>query len=45
MAILKSISRKQGREGDRSSEGSWSANLRANEQKLHIKAEPLGESA
>jgi hypothetical protein len=37
---LKSASRRQGRKGDRASEGSPSANLRADEQKLHIKAGP-----
>jgi hypothetical protein len=42
---LKSTSRRQGRKGDRPSERSPSANLRADEQKLHIKAEPQGESA
>jgi hypothetical protein len=42
---LKSTSRRQGRKGDRASERSPSANLRADEQKLHIKAEPQGESA
>ena len=41
----KSTSRRQGRKGDRPSERSPSANLRADEQKLHIKAEPQGESA
>jgi hypothetical protein len=41
----KSTSRRQGRKGDRASEKSPSANLRADEQKLHIKAEPQGESA
>jgi hypothetical protein len=42
---LKSTSRRQGRKGDRASERSPSENLRADEQKLHIKAEPQGESA
>ena len=41
----KSTSRRQGRKGDRPSERSLSANLRADGQKLHIKAEPQGESA
>ncbi|MEJ2613051.1 MAG: hypothetical protein P8179_24100, partial [Candidatus Thiodiazotropha sp.] len=41
----KSTSRWQGRKGDRASERSPSANLRADEQKRHIKAEPQGESA
>ncbi len=44
MATLKSTSRWQGRKGDRASEGSLSANLRANVQKLY-QAEPQGESA
>jgi hypothetical protein len=42
---LKSTSRRQGRKGDQPPERSPSANLRADEQKLHIKAEPQGESA
>jgi hypothetical protein len=42
---LKSTSRGQGRKGDQLSERSLSANLRADVQKLHIKAEPQGESA
>jgi hypothetical protein len=42
---LKSTSRRQGRKGDQASERSLSANLRTDEQKLHIKAEPQGESA
>ena len=45
LTSLKSTSRRQGRKGDRPSERSLSANLRADEQKLHIKAEPQGESA
>lgn len=44
MITLKSTSRGQGREGDRTSEGSLSANLRAYGQKLY-QAEPQGESA
>ncbi len=44
MTTLKSTSRRQGRKGDRPSEGSLSANLRAYEQKLN-QAEPQGESA
>ena len=44
MTTLKSTSRRQGRKGDRPSEGSLRANLRANEQKLY-QAEPQGESA
>jgi hypothetical protein len=42
---LKSTSRRQGLKGDRLSERSPCANLRADEQKLPIKAEPQGESA
>jgi hypothetical protein len=42
---LKSTSRQQGRKGDQPCERSPSANLRADEQKLHNKAEPQGESA
>ncbi len=45
VTALKSTSRRQGRKGDRPSERSLSAKLRADEQKLHIKAEPQGESA
>ena len=45
MITLKSTSRWQGWEGDRLSERSLSANLRANEQEQHSKAEPQGESA
>ena len=41
---LKSTSRRQGQKGDRPSERSLSANLRANVQKLY-QAEPQGESA
>jgi hypothetical protein len=41
----KSTSRRQGRKGDRASERSPSAYLRADEQNLHIKAESQGESA
>jgi hypothetical protein len=44
MTTLKSTSRGQGRKGDRPSEGSLSANLRAYAQKLY-QAEPQGESA
>jgi len=44
VTTLKSTSRGQGRKGDQSSEGSLSANLRANVQKLY-QAEPQGESA
>ncbi len=44
MKALKSTSRWQGRAGDRASEGSRSANLRAYEQELY-QAEPQGESA
>jgi len=44
MTTSKSTSRWQGREGDRTSERSLSANLRANGQKLY-QAEPQGESA
>ena len=44
MTTSKSTSRWQGREGDRTSERSLSANLRANVQKLY-QAEPQGESA
>jgi hypothetical protein len=45
LTALKSTSRRQGRKGDRPSERSPSAKLRADEQKLYIKAEPQGESA
>ena len=45
LIALKSTSRRQGRKGDRPSERSPSAKLRADEQKLYIKAEPQGESA
>jgi hypothetical protein len=45
MITLKSTSRWQGWTGDRSLERSLSANLRANGQKQHSKAEPQGESA
>ena len=44
MIALKSTSRGQGRQGDRASEGSLRANLRAYAQKLY-QAEPQGESA
>ncbi len=44
MKALKSTSRRQGREGDRASEGNLSANLRAYAQELY-QAEPQGESA
>ncbi len=44
MTTSKSTSRRQGWKGDRPSEGSLSANLRANVQKLY-QAEPQGESA
>ncbi len=44
MKALKCTSRRQGRKGDRASEGSLSANLRAYAQKLY-QAEPQGESA
>ncbi len=44
MNALKSTSRWQGRKGDRASERSLSANLRAYVQKLY-QAEPQGESA
>jgi hypothetical protein len=44
MKALKSTSRWQGRAGDRTSEGSLSANLRAYAQELY-QAEPQGESA
>ena len=44
MTTLKSTSRGQGWKGDRPSEGSLSANLRAYAQKLY-QAEPQGESA
>ena len=44
MTTSKSTSRWQGRKGDRPSERSLSANLRADVQKLH-QAEPQGESA
>ena len=44
MSTLKSTSRWQGQTGDRMSEGSLSANLRAYVQKQH-QAEPQGESA
>ena len=44
MITLKSTSRWQGCQGDRASEGSLSANLRAYGQKLY-QAEPQGESA
>ena len=44
MTTLKSTSRGQGRKGDRPSDGSLSANLRAYAQKLY-QAEPQGESA
>ena len=44
MTTSKSTSRWQGRKGDRPSERSLSANLRANVQKLY-QAEPQGESA
>jgi hypothetical protein len=42
---LKSTSRRQGRKGGQASEKSPSANLRADKQKLYIKAESQGESA
>ena len=45
MITLKSTSRWQGWKGDQLSERSLSANLRANGQKQHSKAEPQGESA
>ena len=45
MITLKSTSRWQGWKGDQPSERSLSANLRANGQKQHSKAEPQGESA
>ncbi len=45
MKTLKSTSRGQGWPGDRLPERSLSANLRANGQKQHSKAEPQGESA
>jgi hypothetical protein len=45
LTVLKSTSRRQGRKGDRPFERSPSAKLRADEQKLYIKAEPQGESA
>ncbi len=44
MKALKSTSRGQGRAGDRASEGSLRANLRAYAQELY-QAEPQGESA
>jgi hypothetical protein len=44
MTTSKSTSRRQGWKGDRPSERSLSANLRAYEQKLY-QAEPQGESA
>ena len=44
MNTAKSTSRRQGRQGDRTSEGSRSANLRAYAQKLY-QAGPQGESA
>ncbi len=37
MDTNKSTSRRQGREGDRPCEGSWSANVRDDEQKPHIR--------
>jgi hypothetical protein len=40
MDTTKSTSRRQGREGDRPSEGSRSANVRADEQKPHIRLSP-----
>ena len=40
MSTLKSTSRRQGRKGDRPSEGSRSANLRADGQKPHIRPNP-----
>jgi len=45
LTALKSTSRRQGVKGDRHAERSRSANLRADGQKLHSKAEPQGESA
>ncbi len=45
MITFKSTSRWQGWKGDQPSERSLSANLRANGQKQHSKAEPQGESA
>jgi len=40
MDTIKSTSRRQGREGDRASEGSRSANVRADEQKPHRRLSP-----
>jgi len=40
LSTLKSTSRRQGRKGDRPSEGSLRANLRANVQKPHIRPNP-----
>ena len=40
MTTLKSTSRRQGWKGDQPSEGSRSANLRANGQKQHIRPNP-----
>ncbi len=45
LTTLKVLAESKVWEGDRTAERSWSANLRANVQKLHIKAEPQGESA
>ncbi len=45
MTTLKVLAESKAWEGDRTAERSWSANLRADVQKLHIKAEPQGESA
>ena len=45
LTTLKVLAESKVRKGDRPAERSWSANLRAHGQKLHIKAEPQGESA
>ena len=45
LTTLKVLAESKAWEGDRTAERSWSANLRADVQKLHIKAEPQGESA
>ncbi len=45
MTTLKVLAESKVRKVDRPAERSWSANLRADGQKLHSKAEPQGESA
>ncbi len=45
MTPLKVLAESKAWEGDRTAERSWSANLRADGQKLNNMAEPQGESA